>query len=58
VLEERLRDHGADRVAPPVLSTGATAPVAVEAREGVAATSLGCPGRAPPSISSSANRSW
>jgi hypothetical protein len=40
VLEERGRDHCANRVAPPVLRTGATAPVAVEAGEGVDATRL------------------
>ena len=40
VLEERGRDHRADRVAPPVLRTGTTAPVTVKAGEGVDATRL------------------
>jgi len=40
VLEERGRDHGADRVAPQVLRTGTTAPVAEEACEGIGATRL------------------
>ncbi len=40
VLEERGRDHGADRVAPQVLRTGTTAPVAEEACEGIDATRL------------------
>jgi hypothetical protein len=40
VLEERGRDHGADRVAPQVLRTGTTAPVTVKAGEGVDATRL------------------
>ena len=40
VLEERGRDHRADRVAPPVLRTGTTAPVAVKAGEGVDPTRL------------------
>jgi len=40
VLEERGRDHRADRVAPAVLRTGTTAPVPVKAGEGVDATRL------------------
>ena len=40
VLEERGRDHRADRVAAPVLRTGTTAPVTVKAGEGVDATRL------------------
>ena len=40
VLEERGRDHRADRVAPPVLRTGTTAPVTVKAGEGVDAARL------------------
>src|SRR5437764_10542914 len=40
VLEERGRDHSADRVAPQILWTGTTAPVAEEAREGIHATRL------------------
>ena len=40
VLEERGRDHRADRVAPPVLRTGTTAPVTVKAGEGGDATLL------------------
>jgi len=40
VLEERGRDHRADRVAPPVLRTGTTAPVTVKAGEGVDPTRL------------------
>src|SRR2546421_9632314 len=35
MLEELGRDHRADRVAPLILGAGATAPVAVEAGEGV-----------------------
>src|SRR5438270_10517413 len=35
MLEELGRDHRTDRVAPLILGTGATAPVAVEAGEGV-----------------------
>jgi len=40
VLEERGRDHRADRMAPPVLRTGTTAPVTVKAGEGVDAARL------------------
>ena len=40
VLEERGRDHRADRVAPPVLRTGTTAPVTVKAGERVDSTRL------------------
>ena len=40
VLEERGRDHRADRVAPPVLRTGTTAPVTVKAGEGLDAARL------------------
>ena len=40
MLEELGRDHRADRVAPPVLGTGATAPVAVKAGEGVSSAGL------------------
>jgi hypothetical protein len=40
VLEERGRDHRTDRVAPPVLGTGTTAPVTVKARERVDAARL------------------
>jgi hypothetical protein len=40
MLEERGRDHSADRVAAPVLRTSTTAPVTVKAGEGVDATLL------------------
>ena len=40
VLEELGRDHRADRVAPPVLRTGTTAPVTVKTGEGVDAARL------------------
>lgn len=40
VLEERGRDHRADRVSPRILRTGTTAPVTVKAGEGVDATRL------------------
>jgi hypothetical protein len=40
VLEERGRDHRADRMASPVLRTGTTAPVTVKAGEGIDATRL------------------
>jgi hypothetical protein len=40
VLEERGRDNRTDRVAPPVLWTGSTTPIAVKAGERVAATRL------------------
>jgi hypothetical protein len=40
MLEELGRDHRADRMAPSVLGTGATAPVAVKAGEGVSSAGL------------------
>jgi len=39
-LQELRRDHGTDRVAAAVLGAGATAPVSVEAGDGVKATGL------------------
>ena len=40
MLEELGRDHRADRVAPLILGTGATAPVSVKAGEGVCSAGL------------------
>jgi hypothetical protein len=40
MLEERRRDHRADRVAPEVLGTCATAPIPVKAGEGIKAAGL------------------
>src|SRR5262249_43596707 len=40
MLEERGRDHRADRVAPEVLGTRATAPIPVKAGEGIKAAGL------------------